>query len=101
MVHLITVHSAKGAQRKVCYVMNVSPGAYPSLRAMSSNETIEEERRVLYVALTRPQDELIITRKQFASFGIVNAESEVDQVAVADAYFLKNFPDDLADEEYL
>lgn len=101
VVFLITVHSAKGAERKVCYVMNVSPGAYPSSRAMGSGDQIEEERRVLYVALTRPQDELIITRKLLPSFGIVNAASEGDQVAVADAYFLKNFPDDLADEEFL
>jgi DNA helicase II / ATP-dependent DNA helicase PcrA len=41
VVVLITVHSAKGTQAKVYYVMNVSPGAYPSFKAMGSPETIE------------------------------------------------------------
>lgn len=99
VVHLITVHSAKGAQCKVCYVLNVSPGAYPSSRAMGSLEKIEEERRVLYVALTRAEDELIITKKPLSSLGIVNAVSSIDPDAMEGAYFLKNFPGKYFDEE--
>ena len=99
-VSLITVHSGKGSERKVCYVANVSPGAFPSTRAASHADRIEEERRVLYVALTRSQDELIITRKQHASnFGA--ASSNGYRGVATEAYFLKNIPKHLVDEEFL
>lgn len=57
-IKIITVHSAKGTEAKVCYLIRVDPDIYPHVNASD----IEEERRVLYVALTRAQDELIITR---------------------------------------
>lgn len=99
-VSLITVHSGKGSERKVCYVANVSPGAFPSTRAASHADRIEEERRVLYVALTRAQDELIITRKQDASnFGAASPNGY--RGAATEAYFLKNIPKHLVDEEFL
>ena len=99
-VSLITVHSGKGSERKVCYVANVSLGAFPSTRAASHADRIEEERRVLYVALTRSQDELIITRKQHASnFGA--ASSNGYRGVATEAYFLKNIPKHLVDEEFL
>lgn len=60
-VLLMTVHSAKGSQRPICYVSKVQPGYFPHSRSLD-NDSIEEERRLLYVALTRPQDELILTK---------------------------------------
>ena len=91
MVTLITVHSAKGTEAKVCYVINVSPGAYPSEKAMRDNEHIEEERRVLYVALTRAQNELIITRRDGNNRAFNAAASPESEKAVA-AYFLNGLP---------
>lgn len=61
-VTLITVHSAKGTEAEVCYVLNVSPGYSPPQRSLYNVDEVEEERRVLYVALTRAKNELIITR---------------------------------------
>jgi ATP-dependent exoDNAse (exonuclease V) beta subunit len=63
VVTVITIHSAKGTEREVCYVANVSPGAFPLKYAQGNEDEIEEERRVLYVALTRAKDELIVTRR--------------------------------------
>ncbi|SPL69565.1 ATP-dependent helicase [Acinetobacter stercoris] len=63
VVTLITIHSAKGTEQKVCYVANVSPGQYPNARAHGNFDEVEEERRVLYVALTRAQNELILTKQ--------------------------------------
>lgn len=100
VVFLITVHSAKGTERKICYVTNVSPGAYPSARAIGSEKSVEEERRVLYVALTRAEDELIITRHGTSRHGFGQAETAVHQGSVADAYFLNDLPDGLVDEEF-
>lgn len=64
VVTLSTIHAAKGTEREVCYVVNVSPGAFPLAYAESKDE-VEEERRVLYVALTRAKDELIVTRHSY------------------------------------
>ena len=63
VVCVITIHSAKGTERKTCYVINVTPGSFPSVRSIGDDDKVEEERRVLYVALTRAQDELILTRR--------------------------------------
>jgi DNA helicase-2/ATP-dependent DNA helicase PcrA len=93
MVTLITVHSAKGTEAKVCYVINVSPCAFPSEKTMRDSEHIEEERRVLYVALTRAQDELIITRRNGNHF-----TAKVEGENAETAYFLKTLPDELMDE---
>ncbi len=59
---LITVHSAKGTESKIAYVMKVQPGIYPYSRSLADLKEIEEERRILYVAMTRAMDELILTR---------------------------------------
>jgi DNA helicase-2/ATP-dependent DNA helicase PcrA len=66
MVSIITIHSAKGTEKPVCYVINVSPGSFPSLYSLGNTDEVEEERRVLYVALTRAQDELILSRRHYA-----------------------------------
>jgi len=63
VVTLITIHSAKGTEQKVCYVANVSAGQYPHARAQGDFDEVEEERRVLYVALTRAQNDLILTKQ--------------------------------------
>ncbi len=54
---LSTIHSAKGQEWKVVRVLNVVDGCIPSGRAKSPEE-IEEERRLLHVAMTRACDEL-------------------------------------------
>ncbi|OZI59614.1 ATP-dependent helicase [Bordetella genomosp. 11] len=55
---LSTIHSAKGQEWKSVYVLNVVDGCIPSDMATGSAEEIEEERRLLYVAMTRAKEEL-------------------------------------------
>ncbi|MBV6417940.1 MAG: DNA helicase II [Steroidobacteraceae bacterium] len=55
---LSTVHSAKGMEWDTVYVLNVVDGSFPSEFATGRAETIEEERRLLYVAMTRARDDL-------------------------------------------
>jgi DNA helicase-2/ATP-dependent DNA helicase PcrA len=57
---LSTVHSAKGLEWPVVYIIWVMEGYFPSARARSSLETIEEERRLMYVAATRAKDQLVL-----------------------------------------
>lgn len=53
---LSTIHSAKGCEWDVVYVIHASDGNIPSDMATGSDEQIEEERRLFYVALTRARD---------------------------------------------
>ncbi|MCC2670908.1 MAG: ATP-dependent helicase UvrD/PcrA [Armatimonadetes bacterium] len=55
---LSTVHSAKGSEWDAVHVIHVSDGVIPSDMATGSDEEIEEERRLLYVAMTRARDSL-------------------------------------------
>jgi len=55
---LSTIHSAKGQEWDVVYVLNAVDGCIPSDMATDSPEHIEEERRLLYVAMTRARDHL-------------------------------------------
>ena len=55
---LSTVHSAKGQEWDAVYVLNVSDGNFPNEFATGKPELIEEERRLLYVALTRAKTKL-------------------------------------------
>ncbi|VXB60342.1 ATP-dependent DNA helicase UvrD/PcrA, proteobacterial paralog [Enhydrobacter sp. AX1] len=96
MVTLITIHSAKGAEREVCYIINASVGQYPHMRAQDSFDEVEEERRVLYVAMTRAKDELIITRQNLNTW----ATSRVDsQNRTIESYFLSEVPTDLLPDD--
>jgi DNA helicase II / ATP-dependent DNA helicase PcrA len=57
-VILSTIHSAKGQEWDVVFVLNVADGNFPSEFATGNQEMIEEERRLLYVAMTRARNEL-------------------------------------------
>src|ERR1700692_609102 len=57
-VILSTIHSAKGQEWDNVYVLNVSDGNFPSEFSTGKPEMIEEERRLLYVAMTRARNEL-------------------------------------------
>jgi DNA helicase-2/ATP-dependent DNA helicase PcrA len=53
-----TVHSAKGLEWDVVHLLNAADGNFPSDMALSSSEGLEEERRLFYVAVTRPRRHL-------------------------------------------
>jgi DNA helicase-2/ATP-dependent DNA helicase PcrA len=55
---LSTIHSAKGQEWKAVHVLNVVDGCIPSDMATGTTEELEEERRLLYVAMTRAREQL-------------------------------------------
>ena len=57
---LSTIHSAKGMEWDTVFLLNVVDGSFPSEFATGRAELIEEERRLLYVATTRAQNELLL-----------------------------------------
>ncbi|HSD37561.1 MAG TPA: ATP-dependent helicase [Rhodocyclaceae bacterium] len=67
---LSTIHSAKGQEWDAVYLLNAVDGCIPSDMATGNDEEIEEERRLLYVAMTRAKDQLqIITPQRFYVHG--------------------------------
>lgn len=113
VVDIITIHSAKGTERSVCYVQNVSAGSYPPIYSIGDLDDIEEERRVLYVALTRARNELIVSRKSFNTWagddrrpsggaselveGAPQTKSSADQLL--ESYFLNDVSSELIAEQ--
>jgi DNA helicase-2/ATP-dependent DNA helicase PcrA len=61
---LSTIHSAKGQEWDVVFLLNVADGCIPSDLSTGKPEQIEEERRLLYVAMTRARDELHLVHPQ-------------------------------------
>jgi ATP-dependent DNA helicase UvrD/PcrA len=57
---LSTIHSAKGMEWDTVYVLNVVDGSFPNEFATGKAELIEEERRLLYVGMTRAQNDLYL-----------------------------------------
>jgi DNA helicase-2/ATP-dependent DNA helicase PcrA len=67
---LSTIHSAKGQEWKSVFVLNVVDGCIPSDLATGTTAEIEEERRLLYVAMTRAKDDLhLIVPQRFFTHG--------------------------------
>jgi DNA helicase-2/ATP-dependent DNA helicase PcrA len=64
---LSTIHSAKGQEWKSVYLLNVVDGCMPSDLGVGTSAEIEEERRLLYVAMTRAKDDfhLIVPQRFF------------------------------------
>lgn len=58
---LSTVHSAKGLEWKVVFIIWLTEGRFPSSQSMMNPEEMEEERRLLYVAITRAKENLFLT----------------------------------------
>jgi DNA helicase II / ATP-dependent DNA helicase PcrA len=67
---LSTIHSAKGQEWKSVYVLNVVDGCMPSDLGAGTSAELEEERRLLYVAMTRAKDDLhLVVPQRFFAHG--------------------------------
>ena len=95
-VVLSTIHSAKGLEADSVYVVNASAYNYPSRKAiLNGDDAIEEERRCLYVALTRAKNRLYIYRDVHVKH-VINSEN-----LNTNYYFFHDVPKELYDEVYI
>jgi len=63
-VQLMTVHAAKGLEFDVVFISGLEEGLFPNEKAMSDREGLEEERRLMYVAITRARQRLYLSHSQ-------------------------------------
>lgn len=89
-VTLTTVHSAKGLEFATVIIMGLEEGTFPSAQSLYDKAALEEERRLLYVAVTRARRRCIITyaRRRFTYTGATDCEpsrflAEMDSHCVA------------------
>ncbi|RAP73900.1 DNA helicase PcrA [Paenibacillus montanisoli] len=87
-VVLMTMHSAKGLEFPVVFIIGMEEGVFPHSRALTDNEELEEERRLAYVGITRAEKQLYLTCARMRTlFGRTNANLP--------SRFLREVPDEL------
>ena len=73
-VTMMTIHSAKGLEFPVVYVVGMEEGIFPGSSAQYDQEELEEERRLCYVAMTRAKEKLTLTNaRQRMLYGRTNS----------------------------
>ena len=76
---LSTIHQAKGLEWRAVFVIHLSEGQFPHAKSMASEDELEEERRLFYVASTRAKEELILvhpmTRYDYSMGTVINRPS--------------------------
>ena len=87
-VTLMTLHSAKGLEFPVVFLVGMEEGIFPGYKSISEPKELEEERRLCYVGITRAKEHLFLTcSRQRTIFG----STSYNQVS----RFLKEIPEDL------
>ncbi|HEY5545707.1 MAG TPA: 3'-5' exonuclease, partial [Gemmatimonadaceae bacterium] len=78
---LSTVHSAKGKEWDAVFVIWAVDGWFPMARALGDDDELEEERRLMYVAMTRARDHLAVTYPLNAYSTRRGADYTIDQLS--------------------
>ena len=91
-VTLMTMHAVKGLEFDYVFVVGVEEGLFPHLNSMNSEEELEEERRLCYVAITRARKKLyIINSRSRLLYGKVSSN--------VPSRFITEIGDDLLDQD--
>ncbi|PAF46075.1 ATP-dependent helicase [Helicobacter sp. 11S02629-2] len=64
-VNLLSVHASKGLEFECVFVIDLMQGRFPNLKLMAKSGSLEEERRLFYVATTRAKSKLILSYAKF------------------------------------
>jgi DNA helicase II / ATP-dependent DNA helicase PcrA len=91
-VTLSTVHQAKGLEWQAVFIVWLTDGMFPSARSLESNENVEEERRLFYVAITRAKDQL------YFLYPSIWPNGNLDQRVQRPSRFLGEIPGELCEE---
>ena len=89
-VTLMTLHSAKGLEFPVVFIVGLEEGLFPHSRSSLNAQEVEEERRLCYVGMTRAQRKLTLTRAKSRRFLGSEGTSETEP-----SRFIYEIPSDL------
>ncbi|WP_243290970.1 DNA helicase PcrA [Bacillus sp. FJAT-47783] len=90
-VVLMTLHSAKGLEFPVVFLIGMEEGVFPHSRSLMEEAEMEEERRLAYVGITRAEEELFLTNAQMRTlFGRTNMNPESRFIAEIPAELINN-----------
>ena len=87
-LHLMTVHAAKGLEFHTVFITGLEEGLFPHQNSRMENEGLDEERRLMYVAITRARRRLYLT---FAQSRMLHGQVNYSLVSS----FLRELPDEL------
>lgn len=91
LVTLMTVHSAKGLEFDNVFIIGLEEGIFPHSNSFESQEGLEEERRLCYVAITRAKKRLwLINAKRRILYGLDSCNPPSRFVSEIDADYLEN-----------
>lgn len=83
-VTLMTLHSAKGLEFPIVFLAGLEEGIFPHQRTFNSNSELEEERRLMYVGVTRAEESLYLTsakrRQMWGEYKYYNPSRFLDEI---------------------
>jgi DNA helicase-2/ATP-dependent DNA helicase PcrA len=90
-VQLMTLHSAKGLEFSVVFLVGMEEGLFPSQRSVDDEGRLEEERRLAYVGITRAREKLVVTHAE-------SRRMHGTEMLARPSRFLGEMPTELIDE---
>ena len=91
-VNLSSVHQAKGLEFHTVFIIYLTDGMFPSSRSLDRRDSLEEERRLFYVAITRARDELYLT------YPHMRLNAGYGDIFQRPSRFLKEIPNELVED---
>ena len=83
-VTMMTLHSAKGLEFPIVFISGMDEGIFPSQRTLMVESEVEEERRLMYVGITRAQEKLYLTgakrRQTWGEYKYYNPSRFIDEI---------------------
>lgn len=76
-VNLLSVHASKGLEFDQVFLVDLAQNRFPNLKLMAMGGSLDEERRLFYVAVTRARDELILSYAKFDKIRKISYEPSV------------------------
>jgi DNA helicase-2/ATP-dependent DNA helicase PcrA len=92
-ITLMTLHTAKGLEFPVVFIMGLEDGLFPHSRSIGDGGQLEEERRLFYVGMTRAEEKLFLSSARFRRY-FGNAEQQVSEPS----RFLSEIPQELVED---
>ncbi|QOG12051.1 ATP-dependent helicase [Arcobacter sp. FWKO B] len=85
-VHLLSIHASKGLEFKEVYIIDLADGRFPNRKLMSKGGSLDEERRLFYVAVTRARDILYLS---YAKYDKIKKQDFVPSIFLKEAGLVK------------